>query len=273
MAVKISKFTQKIQNSDTTFSYITYYFKTVDRAVRIDDDISNGPKNGTNLHTVITEIYQRLGENGDLASNAYKLAKGVSSSFVFSDTGTLCTGLSSNVGSLANYTLQGDISQPGFKVGDNLFVEAKDIPDFWISQISTKLIPGKTGDSTNLKSATNGSSFVLKWGGYYVKIVAIETKTDLSGYAINNDIVRDYIAKASEWTIKGDDVSGSGTFSNGLTLTLKDVGTSGIYSAVKTDSKGRVVKGQQMVVFASSKTDTTLDKLAEGGIAIIAEDN
>lgn len=271
--VPYSQFTQKVKNSDGTYSYIRYYFETTDRAVSIDEDIKDWFQDGTDLHTALTDICKSISANQTLADNAYKLAKGVSSSFVFSDTGTLCTGLSSNVGSLANYTLQGDISQPGFKVGDNLFVEAKDIPDFWISQISTKLIPGKTGDSTNLKSATNGSSFVLKWGGYYVKIVAIETKTDLSGYAINNDIVRDYIAKASEWTIKGDDVSGSGTFSNGLTLTLKDVGTSGIYSAVKTDSKGRVVKGQQMVVFASSKTDTTLDKLAEGGIAIIAEDN
>lgn len=273
MSANVSLFTQKVKRSDGTFKYVNYYFATIDYAVQINDNIENGPQDGTDLHTALTDICKDINDNHTLATNAYNLAKGVSSSFVFADAGSLMTGFSSNVGDLGSYKLAGDDTQPGFKIGDNLFVRAKKIPDYWIAQISKTKISGMTGTADNLTNATDGSSFVVKWGDYYVMIVATETKTDLSGYASNNDLVRDYIAKSANWTINGDDVSGSGTYGNGLTLNLKDVGTPGMYSAVKTDSKGRVIEGAQMVVFATSESDPALNSLAEGGIAIITRNS
>lgn len=271
MGIHTSYFTQKVKKPDGTYGYDYYYFITQDNCVHVNENIENGPQDGTDLHTALTDICKDISDNYTLATNAYNLAKGVSSSFVFASTAQLVGGISNNVGDLGSYKLEGDSSKPGFKVGDNLYIEAKSVPDFWISQISEKLISGTTGTSTNLASATDGSSFVVKWGSHYVKIVATETKTDLSGYVLSNTLVRDYIAKTASWTIKGDDVSGSGTYSNGLTLNLKDVGTAGTYSAVETDSKGRVIKGAQMVVFATSRDDTALNNLAEGGIAVIDE--
>ena len=61
---------------------------------------------------------------------------------------------------------------------------------------------------------------------------------------------------------------GSGNVSIALTLANSGV-AAGTYSAVQVDSKGRVVKGQQSIVFATSLDDSALDDLAIGGIAVV----
>lgn len=270
--VPYSQFTQKVKNSDGTYSYIRHYFETTDRAVSIDEDIKDWFQDGTDLHTALTDICNSISANQTLADNAYKLAKGVSSSFVFATTVQLVNGASSNVGAMGSYALTGDTSKPGFKVGDNVYIVETGVPDFWISGISTSQSSSSTqATAANLKTATNGSSYWIKWGNWYVTITATEVKTNLGGYATEDFVKNGYVSKTASWNIKGDDVSGSGTYSNGLTLTLKNVGTAGTYSAVKTDEKGRVVSGGQMVVFATSRSDTALNSLAEGGIAIITE--
>lgn len=55
-----------------------------------------------------------------------------------------------------------------------------------------------------------------------------------------------------------------------VVLALSNTGvTAGTYSAVQVDSKGRVTKGQQSVVFATGTSDSALNNLCIGGLAFI----
>lgn len=81
------------------------------------------------------------------------------------------------------------------------------------------------------------------------------------------------LAVAVTFTYTGDatgsvDFDGSGSVS--CTLTLAETGvTAGTYSAVQVDAKGRVLAGQQSIVFAETTDDASLSSLAVGGIAIV----
>lgn len=83
----------------------------------------------------------------------------------------------------------------------------------------------------------------------------------------------DSLSASRTFSITGDasgstssDLSGSVTVS----VTLKDSGVEeGVYSAVQVDKKGRVVKGQQAIVFAEDLDDSTISNLAIGGLAIV----
>ncbi len=83
----------------------------------------------------------------------------------------------------------------------------------------------------------------------------------------------DKLATPRTVSLSGD-VTGSATFDGSanvaINATMKDSGVSaGTYSAVKVNSKGVVLQGQQAVVFANSLEDSSLNNLVIGGIAVI----
>lgn len=83
----------------------------------------------------------------------------------------------------------------------------------------------------------------------------------------------DKLATPRTVSLSGD-VTGSAAFDGSanvaINATMKDSGVSaGTYSAVKVNSKGVVLQGQQAVVFANSLEDSSLNNLVIGGIAVI----
>lgn len=83
----------------------------------------------------------------------------------------------------------------------------------------------------------------------------------------------DKLATPRTVSLSGD-ITGSAAFDGSanvaLIATMKDSGVSaGTYSAVKVNSKGVVLQGQQAVVFANSLEDSSLNNLVIGGIAVI----
>lgn len=196
-------------------------------------------------------------------------------------------------------------SNSEYKVGDQLFIKATNVPDYWISGV----LSTNTGET-----------------GYY-EISELETqKVDLSNYATKSELeaVQEEaeaaqtaanqaqstadtakstantanstananktsitnitngttaVGKANQLTNSRNikligDATGSATFNGSadasINVTLSNTGVAaGVYSAVQVDAKGRVLKGQQMVAFATSMSDTTLNNLAIGGIAIV----
>lgn len=212
------------------------------------------------------------------ADDAYNLAQGRSRGVAFDTIEAMKSALKS-------------ASNTAYKVGDQLFIKATDVPDYWVSEVL----------STN-----SGET------GYY-EISEMETqKVDLSGYATNSALnnvkstAESALSTANSATTKANtnasdisnikngstavgkanqlttsrtfSITGDGTGSAGfngtancaIALTLAATGvTAGTYSAVQVDTKGRVLKGQQMVVFATGIDDTALNSLAIGGIAVI----
>lgn len=83
----------------------------------------------------------------------------------------------------------------------------------------------------------------------------------------------DKLATPRTISLSGD-VTGSASFDGSsnvaINAIMKDSGVSaGTYSAVKVNSKGVVLQGQQAVVFANSLEDSSLNNLVIGGIAVI----
>ena len=226
------------------------------------------------------------------ADAAYSLAQGRSRGVSFETVDSMKEALKS-------------ASNSEYKVGDQLFIKATNVPDYWISGI----LSTNTGET-----------------GYY-EIAELETqKVDLSNYATKEEVAAvqeeaeaaqtaanqaqstadtakstantanstatanktsitnitngtTAVGKANQLTNSRNikltgDATGSAAFNGSadasINVTLSNTGVAaGVYSAVQVDAKGRVLKGQQMVAFATSMSDTTLNNLAIGGIAIV----
>lgn len=103
------------------------------------------------------------GKAQDKADKAYKLAEGRSRSASYATIPAMQTALEG-----------ADNSQ--FKVGDNIFIEAVDVPDFWVSKVNAT----KGTDKVPASGSFNATYNV----GYYT-ISKLETqKVDLSSYAL-----------------------------------------------------------------------------------------
>ncbi len=212
------------------------------------------------------------------ADSAYVLAQGRSRGVSFETVEAMKTALKA-------------ASATEYKVGDQLFIKATNVPDYWVSEV----LSTNTGET-----------------GYYGISIMETQKVDLSGYATTSSLnsvkstaesalstansantkantnATDIsniksgttaVGKANQLTtsrtfsITGDgtgSASFNGTANCAIALSLAATGvTAGTYSAVQVDTKGRVLKGQQMVVFATGIDDTALSSLAIGGIAVI----
>lgn len=97
------------------------------------------------------------------ANQAYTLAEGRSRSASYATIAAMQTALEG-------------ASNSQFKVGDNIFIEAVDVPDFWASKVNTTKGTDKVPASGSFNSTYNV--------GYYT-ISKLETqKVDLSSYAL-----------------------------------------------------------------------------------------
>lgn len=109
---------------------------------------------------------------------------------------------------------------------------------------------------SDLTSTTNSNSEELQG------IIDGTTKVPSAGSA-------DKLSTARNVELTGD-ITGTTTFdgSNDATIntTLKNVGTAGTYSVVKTDEKGRVTEGAQVLEVATEIDQEPSDKLAVGGL-------
>lgn len=105
------------------------------------------------------------GKAQEKANQAYTLAEGRSRSASYATIAAMQTALEG-------------ASNSQFKVGDNIFIEAVDVPDFWVSKVNTT----KGTD----KVPTSGSFNATYNVGYYT-ISKLETqKVDLSSYALKS---------------------------------------------------------------------------------------
>lgn len=99
------------------------------------------------------------------ANQAYTLAEGRSRSASYATIAAMQTALEG-------------ASNSQFKVGDNIFIEAVDVPDFWVSKVNTTKGTDKVPASGSFNSTYNV--------GYYT-ISKLETqKVDLSSYALKS---------------------------------------------------------------------------------------
>lgn len=212
------------------------------------------------------------------ADSAYVLAQGRSRGVSFETVEAMKTALKA-------------ASATEYKVGDQLFIKATNVPDYWVSEV----LDTNTGET-----------------GYYGISIMETQKVDLSGYATTSSLnsvkstaesalstansantkantnatdisniksgttavgKANQLATSRTFSITGDgtgSASFNGTANCAIALSLAATGvTAGTYSAVQVDTKGRVLKGQQMVVFATGIDDTALSSLAIGGIAVI----
>ena len=110
------------------------------------------------------------------ANQAYRLAEGRSRSASYATIAAMQTALEG-------------ASNSQFKVGDNIFIEAVDVPDFWVSKVNTTKGTDKVPASGSFNSTYNV--------GYYT-ISKLETqKVDLSSYALKTYVDEKVAGNAS----------------------------------------------------------------------------
>lgn len=135
------------------------------------------------------------------------------------------------------------------------------------SQLTTQLNSLHTTITGEIKAAESSLESLIS--AAESKITNITNGTTKVGKATTAD----KLATPRTVSLSGD-VTGSAAFDGSanvaINATMKDSGVSaGTYSAVKVNSKGVVLQGQQAVVFANSLEDSSLNNLVIGGIAVI----
>ena len=110
-----------------------------------------------------------------------------------------------------------------YKVGDNIFIQAKEVPDLWIYSVESTTTSYTYTNDTALSTALEAGAVQV---GYY-KIAAMETgKVDLTGYVPTS-------RKINNKALTGD-----------LTLSATDVGalaTDGTAAKATADASGNVI--------------------------------
>lgn len=144
----------------------------------------------TNLETVINEaaIAQTAAATAkSKADSAYSLASGKSASFVFTSVNLMMSG-----------ALPSGNAISGYKVGDNIYLSAKNVPDFWISNITN--LSATVSTEAQITAAKDGQVVLVKWGNNYVSLIAVESKTDLSGYYTSAQVDSNFYKKSETYT-------------------------------------------------------------------------
>lgn len=142
---------------------------------------SNNYVKSGGVYTAVSEAKSAASAAQSKADSAYSLASGRSSGFVFSDVTGLMSGTKSDKNAIS-----------GYKLGDNIYIVATGVADFWISAIGTT---GTASTADTIKNAKAGASVVVKWGSSYVTLTAVENKEDLSGYSTTTQIANTYRRK------------------------------------------------------------------------------
>lgn len=196
-------------------------------------------------------------------------------------------------------------SNTDFKVGDNIFIKATDIPDYWISKVLTtntgtygfyeisvletqkvdlSSYQTKTDNSLNTTSktvagainevrstaSTNASNITKITNG--TTVVAKATNATNAANA-DKATQADYASELEtprKISVSGA-VTGNATFDGGsdvtISTTLANSGiTAGTYSAITVNAKGIATSGGQFIEIGESTSDVPSSSLAIGGL-------
>lgn len=135
----------------------------------VNAPMDNTPTENSNNYVKSGGVYHAIKNVSARAEQAISIANGQSHAYVFADVAGLRSG-----------TLSSNQPISGYKVGDSIYIIHPDISDFWISGGSSN---GAASNANVINSAKKGDTVIVKWGGSYVSLTALESKRDLSGYA------------------------------------------------------------------------------------------
>lgn len=162
------------------------------------------------------------GNAQDKADKAYTLAEGRSRSASYATIPAMQTALQ-------------NASNKEFRVGDNIFIEAVNVPDFWISKVNAT----KGNDTV----PPEGSSYEDTYNVGYYTISKLETqKVDLSSYA-----TQEYVAEQ----IKNNSSITGIEFTTDNTIKLK-FKSKGVETSVETGALNTLAKKADFDLFKDS---------------------
>lgn len=129
------------------------------------------------------------------------------------------------------------------------------------------LIDTYYGDEVNV---TIDSNKVIKFTNAFLqRVTSIETRLSNLEDGTTPAAKADKLTNARDISFSGD-ATGSGSFDGSgnitIPLTLKNVGTAGVYSVVETDAQGRVISGAQLVEVGAEGQTVPSASLAVGGL-------
>lgn len=224
------------------------------------------------------------------ADSAYVLAEGRARAVSFDTLSAMTSALKS-------------AAKTDYKIGDNLFIKAVGVPDYWISNVLStntgtygyfeisELETQKVDLSSYYTKTESDNKYLTKTDAantYATTSTVNALSSTVSNNTTNINSVTTDIANIKSGTTKvgkastadslstsrtftyTNDATGSGSFNGSanvtVSLTLKDVGTAGTYSVISTDSKGRVTAGAQLIEVGSTNQTVPSSTLAVGGI-------
>lgn len=104
-----------------------------------------------------------------LIDKAYDIAESKSSGFTFLTVDELIDGRGSNLDDYSKV-----------RVGDNIYIIEKNVCDFWVATTSTAMPSGFVASTAEqIKAVHDGETVYVKWGDYYLELVASEGKEDI----------------------------------------------------------------------------------------------
>lgn len=155
----------------------------------VNAKMDDAPTANSNNYVKSGGVYNAVAGANTAAANAqskadaaYDLANGRSRAFVFNDAKELTSG-----------TLADGTTISGYKVGDNIYIIATGVADFWISAITNT---GTVSTVATIQNAKAGASVYVTWNNKYIKLTAVENKEDLSNYSTTQQIADKYRTKA-----------------------------------------------------------------------------
>ena len=141
----------------------------------VNAPMDNTPTENSNNYVKSGGVFTAIKNVSNRAEQAISIANGQSHAYVFADVNGLRSG-----------TLSSNQPISGYKIGDSIYIIAPNVSDFWISGGSSN---GAASNANVINSAKKGDTVIVKWGGSYVSLTALESKRDLSGYATTSELI------------------------------------------------------------------------------------
>lgn len=150
----------------------------------VNAPMDNTPTENSNNYVKSGGVYAAIKNVDDKVGIVLDIANGQSHAWVFANVEGLKSGTLSNNQFISEH-----------KVGDSIYIIADNISDFWISAIAST---GTVSTDNAISSAKKGDTVVVKWGGSYVSLTALESKRDLNDYITTDTLntkLNDYYNK------------------------------------------------------------------------------
>ena len=181
LATLIRDFNNHINNTDNPHNVTKADVKL---GSVVNATMDDAPTENSNNYVKSGGVYTAVKQVDDKVGIVLDIANGQSHAWVFA-----------NVDGLTSGTLSNNQFISGYKVGDSIYIIAEGVSDFWISAIAST---GTASTDNAISSAKKGDTVVVKWGGSYVSLTALESKRDLNDYITTgtlNTKLNDYYNK------------------------------------------------------------------------------